>query len=147
MAVETAGLSDQLADALMKNYEAGILDVPYVEGQVPKKIEDQYLKTIEHYKAASAYKDVQIFFLHCKLVCQKISIAGYVLLFLSLILSPYAVKLLSVVDLNCITLWSLTLLYFTLELKSEICARIFDVLHKKYLKKVNKQVEGQEQEV
>ena len=147
LASKTADLSERLTKALMENYEAGISDLPYIEGRVPKQVTDQQLKTIEHYKEATAYKNVQTFFVKCKDVCQTISVIGYVLLFLSLILSPYAVKLLSVIDLNCITLWSLALLYFTLELKSEICAKIFDVLHKKYLKKVNKQVEGQEQEV
>lgn len=144
LASKTADLSERLTNALMKNYEAGISDLPYIEGRVPKEVTDQQLKTIEHYKEATAYKNVQIFFVKCQNVCHTISVIGYVLLFLSLILSPYAVKLLSVIDLNCITLWSLTLLYFTLELKSEICAKLFDVLHKRYLKQADNEVDGQE---
>lgn len=135
---QNANLAKQLAEAKTKSYEQGFFDIPYVEGVVPKEITDLQLKTIEYYKEASAYKDVQIFSIKCQGICHKISVAGYVLLFLSLILSPYAVKLLSVIDLNCITLWSLTLLYFTLELKSEICSKLFRFLYNRYLKKVDK---------
>lgn len=147
---KAADLSEQLVESIKRNYEAGIHDMPYVEGLVPKEITDQQLRAIKYYKEACGYKNLQAFLVKCQNVCHTISVIGYVLLFLSLILSPYAVKLLSVVDLNCITLWSLTLLYFTLELKSEICAKLFSVLSKRYLKKAEKEIdekiERQEQE-
>lgn len=141
LAEENAGLADNLAEELVKNCEKGSAFCSYAAEQTLKEIEEQYKKSIEHYKVACAYKDVRIFFLRCQAACQTISIFGYVFLFLSLILSPYVVKMLSVLDLNCITLWSLTLLYFTLELKSEICARIFNTLYKKYLKKINRKLQ------
>ena len=144
LAEENADLADNLAEKLAEDYEKESFYCSYAAEQRLKEIEEQYKKSIEQYKVACAYKDVRIFFLRCKSVCQTVSIVGYVLLFLSLILSPYVVKLLSVLDLNCITLWSLTILYFTLELKSEICAKIFDVLYKKGLKKINKKAKNRE---
>ena len=144
LAEENADLANNLAEELAENHEKENFYCPYAAEQTLKEIEEQYKKSIEQYKAACAYKDVRIFFLRCKSVCQSISVVGYVLLFLSLILSPYAVKLISALDLNCITLWSLTILYFTLELKSEICAKIFDILYKKGLKTINRKVKNRE---
>lgn len=147
LAYKSGNMSAELADLKKKNYDSGISNMPYVEGVVPKEITDHQEKAIEYLEDASAYKDVQIFFLKCQRVCQNISVAGYVLLFLSLILSPYAVKLLSAIDLNCITLWSLTILYLTLELKSDICSKLVSILHSRYLKKNRNEMENQEQEV
>ena len=148
---DAADVAEQVVEAKMKNYKAGISDMPYVEGLVPKEVTDFQLRAIKYYKEACGYKNLQTFFAKCQSVCHVVSVIGYVLMFLSLILSPYAVKLLSAVDLNCITLWSLTLLYFTLELKSEICAKLFNLLSKRYLKKAKKEIEEkierQEQEV
>lgn len=143
LAYESGNLSNQLTEIKMQDYDKGMSEMPYVEGVVPKDIKDQQEKTIEYYQDASAYKDVQIFFLKCQRICRNISIVGYVLLFLSLILSPYAVKLLAVVDLNCITLWSLTILYSTVELKNDICSKLVIGLQKRYLKKNKKELENQ----
>lgn len=144
LASENAVLSEKLVEEKKKSYDNGSYHLPYVEGLVPNDILDQQQKTIEYYKDATAYTKAHTFFLKCQLVCNKISIVGYVLLFLSLILSPYVVKLLSLIDLNCITLWSLTLLYLTMELKSEICAKVFSIILKRFLNGVEKDMATQE---
>ena len=141
---ENAELSAKLVEEKKKSYEDGTYHVPYIEGLVPNDIIDQQKETIEYYKDATVYTNAHTFFLKCQLVCNKISIVGYILLFLSLILSPYVVKILSRIDLNCITLWSLTLLYLTIELKSEICSKVFDIIHKRFSDAVEKDMAIQE---
>lgn len=145
LAGQTANTSEKLVEAKMENYKAGIYEnKPYIEGLIPKTIMDEQIKTVEYYQDATALVYTQLFMFRCQKVFQRISVVGYVLLFLSLILSPYAVKLLSVIDLNCITLWSLTLLYFTLELKTDICNYLLNVVHRWFLKKGKQEEEKEE---
>lgn len=126
----------KFAESRLKLYNEGLHEQPFVEGFVPDEIHEHEEASVNYLKKAVISKDVQVFCIKCKRVCHKLTISGYVLLFLSLFLSPCIAKCLSVVDLNCITLWSLALLYVTLELKSECCNWLFGVLYKKYSKKV-----------
>lgn len=71
----------------------------------------------------------------CQSLLKYIRLIVYVLLFLSMILSPYIALALSKINLNCITLWSLTILYIDSELKYEITAKSFDLLVKHFVKK------------
>ena len=106
--------------------------------KVPIDIYNAKIDSVHFLEKSLVSKDVQIFCVKCKNVCSKITTAGYVLLILSLSLSPYIAKWLSVVDLNCITMWSLTLLYITLELKTDVCAWVFNKLLAKSEKKRSK---------
>ena len=112
-----------------------------VEKLITPEINSELEKTNQYLSDAVGYQKTQYFFLKCKQVCDKIMVGGYVVLFLSLALSPYITQWLSGIDLNCITMWSLTLLYITLELKSDICATIFLWLSKLYIKKTKKSIE------
>lgn len=69
------------------------------------------------------------------------NLIAYILLFLSMILSPYIVRILAKINLNCITLWSLTILYVDIELKTEMTAKMFTLFFKHYSKKSSKQKE------
>ena len=143
---ETAELAEEVVQLGMENYRAGIHEVPYVEGRVPTKLIETQEKCAEFYGMASASMDVRTFFVRLKRKCDIIAIGGYVILFLSLSLSPYIARWLSAVNLNCITLWSLALLYITLELKTEICERIFEWLYNRAKKRVDKSVEEHQRE-
>lgn len=144
---ENMKMSDRLYDSKIEEYKAGKFDIKYVEGYIPTELADEHRSDKFRYATnIMASQDVKIFFLRCQKVCSVIAIIGYVLLILSLCLSYYVVKLLSAIDLNCITLWSMTLLYFTLELKTEVCNWVFELLYRKYTKKnkkvLEKEVEG-----
>ena len=69
-------------------------------------------------------------FIKSKKIFDKIIFVGYTLLFVSLIFSPYFHGWISNINLNSLTLWSLTLLYITLELKAEFIARTYDFVYK-----------------
>ena len=144
---ENMELSDDLYNHKLEEYKAGKSDVKYVEGYIPTELAEEH--RAEKFKYATnimASQDVKIFFLGCQKVCSIIAIVGYVLLILSLSLSYYVIMILSAIDLNCITLWSMALLYFTMELKTEVCNWVFDLLYRKYTKKnkkvLEKEVEG-----
>lgn len=144
---ENMELSDELYNRKIEEYKAGKLDAKYVEGYIPTELAEEH--RTEKFKYATnimASQDVKIFFLGCQKVCSIVAIVGYVLLIISLCLSYYAVKILSAIDLNCITLWSMALLYFTMELKTEMCNWVFELLYRKYTKKnkkvLEKKVEG-----
>lgn len=142
LAEENMKLADELYACKVDAYKIGKHELPYTEGYIPTDIAQEHAaKKFEYAKDILASHDVKLFFLRCQNVCYWITVVGYVLLILSLSLSYYAVKLLSAFDLNSITLWSLTLLYFTLELKSDICGAIFELLFKKYLKKHSKELD------
>lgn len=143
---ETAELATKVVQRGMDNYRAGIHEMPYIEGRVPTDLFEAQEKCVEYYGVASASMDVKTFFVRVKKVCDITVVGGYVVLFLSLSLSPYIVRWLSSVNLNCITMWSLALLYITLELKTEICERIFGCLYKKARKRVDKSVEEHQRE-
>ena len=123
-----------LANEHLKLYNQGNYEEPYVEGRVPEKIYKLLTDSLEHRNETIIYKDVQMFCLKFRKICNILIICGYVLLFTSLCFSHYLRKWLSIVNLNCLTLWSLTLLYFTLEFKSECCAKTYDCLYKFYKK-------------
>ena len=71
----------------------------------------------------------------CQSLLKYIRLFVYVLLFMSMILSPYIARALANMNLNCITLWSLTILYIDSELKHEITAKSFNMLVKHFVKK------------
>lgn len=133
----------EVADIKLELYHQGKYKLPFVEGVVPKEIYEYKEKSLAYLKKATISKDVQVFCIKCKKMCNKLIVGGYVALFLSLFLSPYIAKLLSVVDLNCITLWSLALLYITLELKSECCNWLFNFLYNRYTKKTENNIQKQ----
>lgn len=143
-AKEAADLAEETIALGMENYKAGIYEIPYEEGRVPTKFIEWQKQCIEFSNIATASVKVKQFLLKANKVCNYIVIAGYVLLFTSLFLSPYIVRLLSAVNLNCITLWSLTLLYVSLELKSEISYKIFCTLFNRAKKKADAEVNNAE---
>lgn len=139
-------LYNELSDVLQKHadldlelYNKGISDMPYIEEHVPARICETQEKSVDALKNSVVAANVRIFCLRLNKVCEYSIIVGYVLLFLSLIMSPHLVELLINVDLNCISLWSLALLYIALELKDEICAKIYKTLYKIYMKHMGKQ--------
>lgn len=90
--------------------------------------------SVERLKSALSYSQMDK---SCEKVISVLTfcnIAAYTLLFLSMVLSPYIVSLLSDINLNCLTLWSLTILYFDTELKQDLCAKCFSLIARHYLK-------------
>lgn len=139
-AKEVADLTNELADLKLELYQAGKYDVPYRPEYVPKEIHEKRQECLGHLNTALASADARLVFQKCKRICDRIMVAGYVILFLSLCFSPYIVKWLSAIDLNCITLWSLALLYLSLELKEEVCGWLFERLFKKYEKRAKEEI-------
>lgn len=121
--------AEKFAQERLKQYEDGTHEQPYDKDKIPIDIYNATKDSVDYLEKSLVSKNVQIFCIKCKNVCNKLITGGYVLLILSLSLSPYIAKWLSVIDLNCITMWSLTLLYITLDLKSDICAWVFNKLH------------------
>ena len=64
------------------------------------------------------YSAATTFFEKFRNILWGFNVLGYVSLFASLILSPYFIDWFSHINLNCLTLWSLTILYFSQEFKS-----------------------------
>lgn len=94
---------------------------------------DKELKSCEKgMQESMVYVSIREFLCRCEKLLNIANIISYTSLFLSLVLSPYIAKCLSTINLNCITLWSLTLLYFGMELKPQICGKVFDYLIKIY---------------
>lgn len=138
-------LEEDLADKDLELYNKGIYEEPFVEGLIPEKIYQRKSDSYKHLKEAITYKEIEIFCYKCKKLCDKLIIFGYVLLIISLCMSPYFMQLLNSVNLNCITLWSLTLLYITLELKQEICSKTYNSIYSAYKKlKVKKEKNSRE---
>lgn len=131
---ELGELRESSAKQELEWYEKGNYTEPFREGYIPKDILEEFKLVGDNYKNALVYSKAKDFLGNCKKLFDIANLSAYVLLFLSLILSPYIVKLLSAVNMNCITLWSLTLLYFSVELKSEVCAWCFGFLVKVFKK-------------
>lgn len=131
----------EVAETKRELYNKGLHEQPFTEGVIPEDVCSHEEKGLNYLKKAVISKDVQVFCIKCKRVCHKLTVLGYVVLFLSLFLSPYIASRLSVIDLNCITLWSLALLYITLELKTECCNWLFGLLYKKFSKEVEDSIE------
>ena len=91
------------------------------------------------YENAINYSELRDFLAKCQTILSNVNLATYTLLFLSMVLSPYIVQILSGVDLNSLTLWSLAVLYIDTELKPELCAKCFSFLAKRHLKKRRKE--------
>lgn len=89
-------------------------------------------------ESALGYSELTVFLEICQEVLEKINLATYTLLFIAMVLSPYIVKLLSSVDLNCLTLWSLTVLYVNTELQSELSVQCFKLIARHHLKRREK---------
>lgn len=141
-AESSSDLHNRLADAINKSadlemelYNNGVSELPFVEGKVPEKIYKLREEALDSLKNSVASTNVNVFCLKLSRMCNNATTIGYVLLFLVLIFSPYVVEILDQLDLNCITLWSLALLYITLELKEEICARLYNYLYNLYKKR------------
>ncbi len=127
-------LEEEMVNKDIQLYAKGKYETPYVEGVIPDEIFQRQKDSNEHLEESIVYTQMAIFCIKCKKTCDKLIVFGYVLLFISLCLSPYFENILSNINLNCITLWSLTLLYITLELKSELCAKTFNFIYRKYKK-------------
>lgn len=141
---ELSDKTNELAELKLKNYKNGVHGQVYIEGMIPVDVYQCRERSLEYINKALVTKDVQIFCVHCKDVCSYITVVGYVLLFLSLSLSPYIAAWLSAIDLNCITLWSLALLYVSLELKVEMREWLFRFLHKRFAKKAEAKTQPNE---
>jgi len=88
----------------------------------------------------NANRDRSIFrslFIPNSLLC-VIYVFSYALFFLSIILAPQIILLFENVNVNCISLWSLTILFVNNELKPELCEFIFTKI-KKYINGANNQ--------
>lgn len=130
--MEHSDLKYQSAQQKLTQYDQGTYHQPYKEGFVPKDIYEEITDSLNQINKATVYINIRLFLSRCEKALDIINITCYVLLFLSLIFSPYIVSFLSSINLNCMTLWSLTLLYFSVELKSQVCAKVFDGLVKFY---------------
>ena len=130
--MEYSDLKYQSAQQKLDQYDQRTYHQPYKEGFVPKDIYEEMKDSLKQMNKATVYINIRSFLSRCEKALDIISIAGYALLFLSLIFSPYIVSFISSINLNCITLWSLTLLYFSVELKSQVCAKVFEWLVKFY---------------
>ena len=122
-----------------KKSEEMIADKAYQTEEEIKKIKLELDVTNHSYESALSYSELKDFFERCQKVLSKVNLATYTLLFLSMVLSPYIVKFLSGIELNCLTLWSLTVLYVDTELKPELCAKCFAFLAQRHLKKRDKE--------
>ena len=98
------------------------------------------------HQSGVGYSATKEFFEKCRAVLSNFSIVGYVLLFLSLIFSPYIVDWLSGINLNCLTLWSLTILYCNIELKPELAGKILSVIARRFLKKAKEKEQSETKE-
>ena len=141
MTHKLSNLEHEIADKDYALYNEGKYNLQYIEGHVPKEIFDKMSNSVEHLRDSVIFKRMEIFFYKFKSFCDKLVVIGYVLLFISICLSPYISHWLSVIKLNWITLWSLTLLYVTLELKSEISSKLYMLIHKTFKKKAEKEAD------
>jgi len=139
---ELSVVTNELAELKWENYKNGAYGQQYIEGMVPLDVSECQERSLKYINKALVTLDVQKFCFHCKKICSYITTVGYVLLFLSLSLSPYIAVWLSSVDLNCITLWSLAFLYVSLELKDEMREWLFRFLHKRFTKKAKAKEEA-----
>lgn len=139
---ELSVVTNELAELKWENYKNGAYGQQYIEGMVPLDVTECQERSLKYINNALVTLDVQKFCFHCKKICSYITTVGYVLLFLSLSLSPYIAVWLSSVDLNCITLWSLAFLYVSLELKDEMREWLFRFLHKRFTKKAKAKEEA-----
>lgn len=135
LSIRCADMSKEIAEINIKSKFETADSKLTVEEAITPEINEKLTQSNEYSMEALGYQKVRIFCVKCKKNCDRALIVGYVLLFLSLALSPYIAKWLSVINLNCITLWSLSLLYISLELKSEVCAKVFHWLSEKYIKR------------
>lgn len=135
---KVSNLEQENVDRDLELYKNGNYELPFDENLIPEKIFKQQSDSVNHLKDSIVYLNVSVFFAKSKKVLDKMTFVGYTLLFISLILSPYIYRWLSYVNLNSLTLWSLTLLYITLELKSEFVARTYDFIYKIYLRRSKK---------
>ena len=102
-----------------------------------QKIEEEIKLSSERAKEGNNYANVAKMLSKCNIVLKYANLSAYVLLFLSMILSPYIIRLLSGINLNCITLWTLTILFVDIELKNELTAKFFEILIKRYINPKN----------
>lgn len=134
-----ADLSEKKVEAEMRSNAEGIEGELDIEKIITPEINAEFEKTNQYLAEAVGYQKTQYFFVRCKQICNRIMVGGYVILFLSLALSPIIAQWLSAIDLNCLTMWSLALLYITLELKSDCCSKVFVKLSKMYIAKTKKE--------
>ena len=130
LAENLSNLEQESVERDLNSYENGECGTEYFDEYIPAKIYQMQKDSVEHLKLAVIYTDMKIFFIKSKKIFDKMIFVGYTLLFVSLIFSPYIYSWISNINLNSLTLWSLTLLYITLELKSEFIARTYDFVYK-----------------
>ena len=125
---------DKTADTKLEMYNNGLHELPFVEGFVPNEITEIKESSVESMHQSALFKEIQVSFVRMKRVCDIITIVGYVLLLLSLCLSPWIMEYLSSANLNCLTLWSLAVMYLTMELKDDCSKLLLNILYKKHTK-------------
>lgn len=135
---KTANQSHDKVQKDMEAYQAGEYKIPYSPDVVPKEISDELVKSTDFLRASAITQEMGIIFDRYKKRCDIVNLFCYVLLFLSLMFATYIAQWFSHIDLNCISLWSLSLLYFTLELKEEIRKKVYFTILKKAGKIVEK---------
>jgi t-SNARE complex subunit (syntaxin) len=133
--IQISNAQSGLAEIHLKQYEAGNADLPYISTHVPKNIYEMLKNSTGHMNKAVQYANIQVFCAKLKKILQVLNMMAYTFLFISLILSPYISVGLSNVNVNCITLWSLTLLFLALELKNTCAEYSFSALVKIFVKK------------
>lgn len=74
--------------------------------------------------SGDSYSAAKAIFEKYRNILWKSSVVGYVLLFLSLIFSPYITERLPKINLDCLTLWSLAMFYISLEFKPWLAKKI-----------------------
>lgn len=142
-AYKTANQSHDKVQKDLAAYEAGEYNIPYITDAVPKEIYNELLKSKDFLRASAISQEMSIIFDRCIKRCDIVTLICYVLLFMSLIFATNIARWLAWVDLNCISLWSLTLLFFTLELKEEIRKKVYMYILKKAEKNVDKKKHAQ----
>lgn len=140
------GNSAEFADVLRRiaDAELWISEHSSSESQTAEntqQISEESKSSPAHAKEYIAYETMRSTMEKYQTILEYATLVSYVMLFLSLILSPYLVRLLSKVNLNFITLWSLTILYVDAELKYEVTSKSFDLLVRHFVKN-NRRTKG-----
>lgn len=85
--------------------------------------------------SGNSYSAAKAIFEKYRNILWKSSVVGYVILFLSLIFSPYITEWLPQINLDCLTLWSLAMFYISLEFKPWLAKKIVIGVAQKIKKK------------
>lgn len=124
--------------ALHSKKGEAILSLDKITSKDAQELEKEIFASTESLKSAVSYQQMETFFGRTIKVLSVANVVIYTLLFLSMILSPYIMQWLANVNLNCITLWSLTILYIDSELGKELCTFCFSSIARLFIGKKRK---------